>query len=169
MVEEVYMLETQQGQKASNSHREDRSVNINSLKPVDCQLPSASEAPSTSAQRVRETLSGKQTWSDLPEFPMRSDDGRPKNPSCDLSGHCHHVSTGEGIVGLNSSVSLTLGLHQNNRRMSLPEGFEVNVVQRFGLGLEGSGEGFVLSGYEGQGRHFGRDVFGGQILHDFVG
>ncbi|OWM67166.1 BEL1-like homeodomain protein 9 [Punica granatum] len=169
MVEEIHMLETQQAQKASNSQREDGNADNNSSRPVDHQLPMASETPSTSSQRVHEPLSNKRTRSDLPEFPMRNDSERPHHLSYDPSTHPHHVSVGEGIRGLNNSVSLTLGLRQNNNGMSLPEAFQVNAVQRFGLGLEGSSEGFVLSGYEGQDRQFGRDVYGGQLLHDFVG
>ncbi|KAF2306202.1 hypothetical protein GH714_015591 [Hevea brasiliensis] len=42
-------------------------------------------------------------------------------------------------------------------------------TQRFGLGLETSSEGFVMGSFEAQNRHFGRDVIGGQLLHDFVG
>lgn len=171
MVEEIHMLDTQQAQKASISQMEDASINSNSSRPVNHQLPLASEIPSTSTQRVHETLSNKRSRSDLPKFPTRSDNERPHNLCCDLPSHPGCVSVGEGIGGLNNSVSLTLGLHQSNNRMSLPEPFEVNAVQRFGLGPDGSSEGFgfVLSGYEVQDRRFGRDVFGGQLLHDFAG
>lgn len=169
MVEEIHMLETQQAQKSSNSQKEDRIANNNSSMPADHPLPLVSDTPSTSTQRAHENLSNKRTRSDLPAFPMRSDNERPHNLSYDLPTHPHNVSVGEGMGGLNNSVSLTLGLHQNNNGMSLPQPFQVNSVQRFGIGLEGSSEGFVLSGYDSQGNHFGRDVYGGQLLHDFVG
>ncbi|XP_022971235.1 BEL1-like homeodomain protein 9 isoform X2 [Cucurbita maxima] len=56
-----------------------------------------------------------------------------------LSSHPHMASNNN-----NGGVSLTLGLHQNN-------------------GIGGFRVGYVMGG------HFGRDVVGTQLLHDFVG
>ncbi|WCJ28369.1 BEL1-like homeodomain protein 9 [Euphorbia peplus] len=52
--------------------------------------------------------------------------------------------------------------------LSYNEPFPMNAAQRFGIGLETS-EGLVMTGFEAQNRHFGRDVMEGQLLHDFVG
>ncbi|KAK4749503.1 hypothetical protein SAY87_026952 [Trapa incisa] len=170
MVEEIHMLETQQAYKSSNSQKEDRNTSNNPSMPADLPLPLASDTPSTSTQRVHEHLSNKRTRSDLPVFPIRSDNERHHTLSYDhLPTHPHSVSVGEGMGNMNNSVSLTLGLHQNNNGMSLPQPYQVNAVQRFGIGLEGGGEGFVLSGYDGQENHFIRDAYGGQLLHDSVG
>lgn len=163
MVEEIHMLETQQGQKSSQ--REDRNVN----KSID-QLPLAnsfsSENPSTSAQRLHDALP-KRTRSELPiAVPMRNDESL--NLYHNMSSH-PHVAVSESIGGVSSGVSLTLGLHQNNNGMGLSDSFPVNAAQRFGIGLETTNEGYVVGSFEAQDRHFGRDVFGGQLLHDFVG
>ncbi|TXG58699.1 hypothetical protein EZV62_016528 [Acer yangbiense] len=162
MVEEIHMLETRQAQKSSQ--REDRNANrISDCLPPSNTLPS--EHPSTSAQRVPETPS-KRTIHEFSEMPVVSHhDQQPPNLSYhSLSSHHPHVS-----LGGSSGVSLTLGLHQNNA-IGLSEPYHpINGAQRFGLGLETNNEGYVLGGYEAQTRHFGRDVMGGQLLHDFVG
>ncbi|KAK3226280.1 hypothetical protein Dsin_006142 [Dipteronia sinensis] len=162
MVEEIHMLETRQAQKSSQ--REDRNANrISDCLPPSNTLPS--ELPSTSAQRVPETPS-KRTIHEFSEMPVVSHhDQQPPNLSYhSLSSHHPHVS-----LGGSSGVSLTLGLHQNNA-IGLSEPYHpINGAQRFGLGLETNNEGYVLGNYEAQTRHFGRDVMGGQLLHDFVG
>ncbi|KAI6675148.1 hypothetical protein NL676_003054 [Syzygium grande] len=163
MVEEIHMLETQQAQKPSQ--REDRNVN----KSID-QLPLVNsfscENPSTSAQRLHDALP-KRTRSELPiAVPMRNDESL--NLYHNISSH-PHVAVSESIGGVSSGVSLTLGLHQNNNGIGLSDSFPVNAAQRFGIGLETTNEGYVVGSFEAQDRHFGRDVFGGQLLHDFVG
>ncbi|KAK2657756.1 hypothetical protein Ddye_010808 [Dipteronia dyeriana] len=165
MVEEIHMLETRQAQKSSQ--REDRNANrISDCLPPSNTLPS--ELPSTSAQRVPET-SSKRTIHEFSEMPVVSHhDQQPPPPNLSyhsLSSHHPHVN-----LGGSSGVSLTLGLHQNNNAIGLSEPYHpINGAQRFGLGLETNNEGYVLGGYEPQTRHFGRDVMGGQLLHDFVG
>ncbi|XVF55180.1 hypothetical protein PTKIN_Ptkin06aG0016100 [Pterospermum kingtungense] len=161
MVEEIHTLETRQAQKASQKDR-------NADKASD-HLSSgnsfATEDPSTSTQRVQDTPS-KRTRSELPDIiPVGSE---PLNLSYNntLSSHPHVGSVGVSMAGASGGVSLTLGLHQN---IGLSEPFPINAAQRFGLGLEVSSEGYVIGGFEAQNRHFGRDVIGGQLLHDFVG
>lgn len=63
-------------------------------------------------------------------------------------------------IGTSGGVSLTLGLHQNNGGVAIPEPFPMRTTLRVGLYL--TNEGFVMGG-------FGRYVIGGQHLHDFVG
>ncbi|KAE8702476.1 BEL1-like homeodomain protein 9 [Hibiscus syriacus] len=165
MVEEIHMLETKQAQKAS---QKDRNTNRSSD-----HLSSAntlgSEHPATSTQRVQDTPL-KRTRSELTHIPMESE---PLNlPYNSLSRHPQvGASVGVGISmagGSTAGVSLTLGLHQNNG-IGLPEPFPINAAQRFGIGVEVNNERYVIGGYEAQNRHFGRDVIGGQLLHDFVG
>ncbi|CBI30476.3 unnamed protein product, partial [Vitis vinifera] len=143
MVEEIHTLETRQAQKSSQ--REERSADRQSD-----HLPSANslvfENPSTSAQRVQDAPS-KRTRNELSEVHVGSEE--PMNLSYN-----------------NFNVSLTLGLHQNNG-IGLSESFPINAAQRFGLGLDANSEGYVIGGFEAQNRHFGRDVIGGQLLHDF--
>ncbi|KAK5836678.1 BEL1-like homeodomain protein 9 [Gossypium arboreum] len=158
MVEEIHMLE--QAQK--NSQKEARNPN----KPSD-HLSSANsiapENPSTSFQRAQDTPSKRTRSEPLSDIPLGSE---PHNLTYNsLSSH-PHVGMGVSMAGGSNGVSLTLGLHQNNG-ISLSEPFPFNAAQRFGLGL--SSEGYVIGGYESQNRHFGRDVMGGQLLHDFVG
>ena len=163
MVEEIHMLETRQAQKSSQ--REDRNAN----RPTD-HMPSAnslaSENPSTSTHRVQD-LSSKRTRNELPNMPVGSEE---MNLSYDnLPSHLQVGAAGMSMGGGSNGVSLTLGLHQNNG-IGLSEPFPINAVQRFSLGLEGSNEGYsVMSTFDAQNRHFGRDVIGGQLLHDFVG
>ncbi|XWS59879.1 hypothetical protein CRYUN_Cryun08bG0159600 [Craigia yunnanensis] len=158
MVEEIHMLETRQAQKASQKDRSanksrDHFSSVNSL---------ASENPSTSTQRVQDTPS-KFTRSELPDIPVGSEQLNLSYNS--LASH-PHVGVGVSMAGASGGVSLTLGLHQNNG-IGLSESFPINAAQRFGL--EVSSEGYVIGGFEAQNRHFGRDVIGGQLLHDFVG
>lgn len=78
-----------------------------------------------------------------------------------------HVS-GVGGAG-SSSVSLTLGLHQNNRVCfgePLQSALPANLAHRFGL--EDVNDAYAMSSFAGQDRHFTKDI-GGHLLHDFVG
>ncbi|XVE96946.1 hypothetical protein REPUB_Repub02eG0268000 [Reevesia pubescens] len=162
MVEEIHMLETRQGQKASQ--KEDRNAN-KSCDHLSSANSLASENPSTSTQRVQDSPA-KRTRTELPDLPVGSE---PINLSTynSLSSQ-PNVGIGVSMAGGSGGVSLTLGLHQNNG-IGLSDPFPINAAQRFGLGLEVSSEGYVIGGFEAQNRHFGRDVIGGQLLHDFVG
>lgn len=148
MVEEIHTLETRQAQNASQ--KEERNGNKSS----DHSLASEDPYTSTPSKRSRS------------EFPDIATGSEPLNLSYNnLSSHPH---VGVSMAGGSSGVSLTLGLHQDNRNV-LSESFPMNAAQRFGLGLEVSSEGYGMGGYESSNRHFGRDVMGGQLLHDFVG
>ncbi|KAL5550245.1 hypothetical protein UlMin_000421 [Ulmus minor] len=164
MVEEIHMLETRQGQKSSQ--RDERSGNRSSE-----HLPSAnslvSENASTPIHRVHDTTS-KRSRNELTTIPAGSE-----HMNLSYNNLPSHLQVGVGMSmagGGSSGVSLTLGLHQNNG-IGLSEPFPINAAQRFGLGLEGNSEGYVMGAFETQNRHFGRDhhVIGGQLLHDFVG
>ncbi|XP_038905400.1 BEL1-like homeodomain protein 9 [Benincasa hispida] len=163
MVEEIYMLETKQQQTQKNLHREDRNANRTN----DHHHPSNSLAmdnPSTSTQQIQDTPP-KRTWNEPHDVPM-GNHNEPLNVSYNLSTH-PHVATNTNMAGNNGGVSLTLGLHQNNViggfSEPFPVGFPVAATRRFGLGILGNNDGYVMGG------HFSRDVLGGQMLHDFVG
>lgn len=168
MVEEIHMLETRQAQKASQ--REDRNTSRPSTNEhITSTNPLASENPSTSIHRVHDTML-KRTRNDVPHMPMAGGSGEMNLSYDNLPGHLQVGAAAMSMAGVGSNgVSLTLGLHQNNGAIGLSEPFPINAAQRFGLGLEGNGEGYVMGAFEAQNRHFGRDVIGGQLLHDFVG
>ncbi|TKY63348.1 BEL homeodomain protein 9 [Spatholobus suberectus] len=160
MVEEIHMLETRQAQK--NLQKEECCRNKSSAHlPSDNSI--VSENPSTSTDKFQEATY-KRAINELPNIPVRTQE--------QLNLPC--TSNQPGGVGVSmggsasNSVSLTLGLYQNHG-IGLAEPFSLNAAQRFGVALETNNEGYVMSGYESQNRHFGRDVIGGQLLHDFVG
>ncbi|XP_059647118.1 BEL1-like homeodomain protein 9 [Cornus florida] len=159
MVEEIHMLETRQAQKASQ--REEQS----NERPND-HLPTADlhASENTSTQRAAD-ISSKRTRNDIPEISMGNDEPIMNLSYNNLSRH-PHVGLGMSTAGGSGGVSLTLGLHQNNNGVGLPEPFPINAARRFGL--EANSEGYVMS-FEAQNRQFGRDIMGGQLLHDFVG
>lgn len=133
MVEEIHMLETRQ--------KDERNAN-----------KSGDENPSTSTLRVEDNTPTKRTRNELPNVPVGNE-----QPNMSTSYNCFSTHP------YSSSVSLTLGLHQNNS-IGISESFPMNTAHRFGLGLEVNSEDYDIGG-----RHFGRDVAGGQLLHDFVG
>ncbi|KAK6943032.1 POX domain [Dillenia turbinata] len=159
MVEEIHLLETRQAQKASQ--KDERNVNRPSENIPTSNLH-APENSSTSNQRVQDPPP-KRTRNEIPIIPVNGDETMDMSYN-HLSSH-QHLGVGVGTAGGSSNVSLTLGLHQNNGIGSL-EPFPISAAHRFGLD---SSEGIVMGGFEAQNRHFGRDIIGGQLLHDFVG
>ncbi|WVZ98813.1 hypothetical protein U9M48_044194 [Paspalum notatum var. saurae] len=82
------------------------------------------------------------------------------------------VSSGVGVGGAaaNSGVSLTLGLHQNNRTYiaePLPAALPLNLAHRFGL--DDVSDAYVMGSFGGQDRHFAKEMGGHHLVHDFVG
>lgn len=180
MVEEIHMLETRQTPNDSQQKEENcrnKSSNHHHL-PSDTSL--VSENPSTSTDKFHDATY-KRAVNEIPNIPIRSQGQHQQQPQ-QMSLPFQHVGVGMNIVGSgsnngnhsnnnnnNSNVSLTLGLYQNHG-IGLAEPFPLSAAQRFGLGLETNNEGnYVMSGFESQNRHFGRDVIGGQMFHDFVG
>lgn len=149
MVEEIHMLESQQAQR--KSHREEHSRNKLSHDHLPSHNSLLTENPSTS------------TRNEFLNMAVRSQE------------QLHRINTNNqqvGVVmsmgsgGASNGVSLTLGLHQNHG-VGLPEPFPTSAAQRSGFAIDN--EGCVVNGLESQNRHFGRNVIGGQLLHDFVG
>uniref|UniRef100_A0A2P2IR18 Uncharacterized protein MANES_09G097500 n=1 Tax=Rhizophora mucronata TaxID=61149 RepID=A0A2P2IR18_RHIMU len=159
MVEEIHMLETRQVQNASQ--REERKADGRGHQvPVSNSIALGNNL-STSTQWAPD-IPSKRTRNELPDFPGSNDDEEPLNLSYNsLSSHPQ-------MAGGSNNVSLTLGLHQNNG-MGFAESFPINAAQRLGLAPEANTDGYVMVGFEAQNRHFGRDVIGGQFVHDFVG
>lgn len=157
MVEEIHMLETRQSQKASL--REEQNADRQN-DPMPSGNPISCGKTPTSTQRIRE-FGSKRTRNDLSDIPAGNEE--VINLSYENSSrHNHLVSGGIG----NGGVSLTLGLHQNNG-LGLPDPFPINAARRFGL--DANGEGYVVGGIDTPNRHFGREIMGDQLLHDFVG
>ncbi|KAG4936733.1 hypothetical protein AAZX31_18G171800 [Glycine max] len=156
MVEEIHMLESQQGQK--RSHWEERSKkNLSDHLPSDHNSV-VTENPSTSMEKFHDAPY-KHPRNELANKQVRSQE------------QLNQTNTGNqqvmGVGVSNNGVSLTLGLHQNHHGIGLFEPFGMSAAQRFGVALQP--EGYVLSSFESQNRHFGRDVIGGgQLLHDFA-
>lgn len=162
MVEEIHMLETHQSQKAS-SQREEHQQPLNALNnnhhlPTGCAIDCENNA-STSSQRIGPEFTLKRTRMDATES-----DGLMRSP---YDGHVFHNPQHSRVAagGNNGGVSLTLGLHQNS--VGLSETYPIHAARR--LGLDSSGEGYVVSGFAAQNRQFGRDIMEGQIMHEFVG
>uniref|UniRef100_A0A2P2Q7X7 Bel1 homeotic protein n=1 Tax=Rhizophora mucronata TaxID=61149 RepID=A0A2P2Q7X7_RHIMU len=166
MVEEIHTLETRQAQKASQ--REERKANSAGDQVILSNSIASDNPPSTSTQKVQD-IPSKRTRNELPDLPGGNDDEEPLNSSYNsLASHHQMGLVGVGMAGGSSSVSLTLGLHENNG-IGFSESFPLNAAQRLGLGPEANSDGYVMIGFEAENRHLGRDVIGGQLLHDFVG
>ncbi|TKY65960.1 BEL homeodomain protein 9 [Spatholobus suberectus] len=162
MVEEIHTLESQQAQKRPQREEQSRK-NLSDHLPSDNSL--VTENPSTSMEKFH-NAPHKSTRNELANMQVRNlEQLNQSNTSNQQVGV--GVSMGSGGGASNNGVSLTLGLHQNHG-IGLSEPFSMSAAQRFGVALQP--EGYVISGFESQNRHFGRDVIGGgQLLHDFVG
>ncbi|XP_011077622.1 BEL1-like homeodomain protein 9 [Sesamum indicum] len=160
MVEEVHMLETRQGQKDLQTDEQPANRQNDHL-PTSCSVQCKNA--STSIQKVGEFPLKRTRDDHLTETPAVSD--QPMNLPYDKL--LNHPQLGIGVSNCSSGggVSLTLGLHQNG--VGLSESYPINAASRFGL--DEHGEGYVVSGFSEQSQEFGRDVVGGQLLHDFVG
>ncbi|THG12940.1 hypothetical protein TEA_014563 [Camellia sinensis var. sinensis] len=161
MVEEIHMLETRQGQKTLQREEQQNTDGPNDHLPTATSL--ASENPSTSTKRAQD-LPSKRTRNEFPDIYMGTEE--PVNLSYENLSRHQQMGVGVNTASGSGGVSLTLGLHQNNG-IGLSEPFPVNAARRFGL--EANTEGYVMGSFEAQNRQFGRDMIGGQLLHDFVG
>lgn len=171
MVEEIHMLETRQAQKAS--HKEDKNADQRQNNAMASTNRVSCEKKITSSQKV-EDFPSKRTRSDLTAIQTRNEGDMNLLPYDNSSRHpclnVGHVSTGAGAgagAGGTGGVSLTLGLHQNNNGIGLGDTFPINAARRFGL--DSNNDGYVIGGIDARNRQFGREIIGGQLLHDFVG
>lgn len=173
MVEEIHMLETRQDQNGTHGVEDAREPP--SRNHHQSSLPSAnslgSENPPTAAgQRItHQDTQFRGPRHELAGLPLRSEEHIRLAYDGLLPSHPGGGSTGRGS---SSSVSLTLGLHQNMGNIALSKPFSnTPSSQPFGLDRQdSSSDGFVMiGGFESQNGHFRRDAIGGQLLHDFVG
>ncbi|QCE11803.1 pre-B-cell leukemia transcription factor [Vigna unguiculata] len=162
MVEEIHMLESQQGQKRPQREEQSRR-NLSGGGGGGDHLPSDNSL-------VTENIpcSSMEKFQDAPYKQHRNEIGNMQMRGQEQLNQSNTSNQQMGVgVSINNGVSLTLGLHQNHG-LGLSEPFGMSAAQRFGVALQP--EGYVISGFESQNRHFGRDVIGGgQLLHDFVG
>ncbi|MQM14142.1 hypothetical protein Taro_047077 [Colocasia esculenta] len=163
MVEEIHSLELRQGRKGPETDNI-RSTNKQPELSSASVFSSASErTPTTASPQRNQVLPHKRFHNELAR--MTSHIQEPVNFSLDDLPSHHRVGVPMGVTnGGNGGVSLTLGLHQNNG-ICLSEPLPLNVVRRFGL--EESNVAYVMGGFEGQERQFGKE-FDGQLLRDFV-
>lgn len=172
MVEEIHMLETRQAHIASQRSGDQNADRSNDHDHLPSATSVASENPSTSTRRAQDTAT-KRARNEYPDVTVASTHEQLNLSYNNLPSHIHHVGhVGASMAGGSTSgVSLTLGLHHQNNGIGLsePPYAIINTAQRFGLGLDGNSDGYGMGGFDTQNRHFGRDVMGGQLLHDFVG
>lgn len=172
MVEEIHMLETRQGQKASQKEELNNVGGNNNTVPPHSEkkLPS-----SNSNQRIQEFPS-KRSRNDLPTaaatgYHHPAGNEQSMNLSYDHHHSSRHPCFSNGGGGTTGGVSLTLGLHQNNG-IGLADPFPINAARRFGLDATNS-DGYVnnmaVGINEAQNQQFRREIIGGQLLRDFVG
>ncbi|KAJ1384282.1 POX domain [Sesbania bispinosa] len=159
MVEEIHMLESQQAQNKSQREEHSRN-NLSDHLPSD-NIP---ENPSTTMDKFQD-VTYRRSRNELPNMQVRNQE-QQLNQTNTSNQQVSAVGVSMGN-GASNGVSLTLGLHQNHG-IGLSEPFGMSAAHRFGLALQPH-EGYVTNGFESQNRHFGRDVIGGQLLHDFVG
>lgn len=152
MVEEIHMLESQQGQKKpQREEQHGRNNNLSDHLPSDNNVI---ENPSTSTENFHD-VPYKRSRSELPNIPTNQTNTSNQNQQVGVG-----MSMG-GTNGPSNGVSLTLGLHHHqNHGIGLSEPFSLNAAQRFGLALQPD-QGYV---FQSQNRQYG-----GQLLHDFVG
>ncbi|TVU19652.1 hypothetical protein EJB05_35815, partial [Eragrostis curvula] len=179
MVEEIHNLEMRQVHKNSSMEKnqfgtpQGQHSSDSSGKPSG---PSSSQRGQSSGMtRNLSSPASRQIQDELSQMPHDMS-GQVSFTYNGLAGHhslaLSHPQQAEGIsVGgaANSGVSLTLGLHQNNRTYiaePLPAALPLNLAHRFGL--EDVSDAYVLGSFGSQDRHFTKEI-GGHLVHDFVG
>lgn len=189
MVEEIHNLEMRQGHKSSAADKNQLGVQQQAQQhsPDSSGRPSdpsnSHQGQSSSMSQNRSTHAAhRHIQSEL--SPMTHD--MPGQVSFAYNGggmaaqhhhhhgialsHPHQQAEGASGAGSSGGVSLTLGLHQNNRAYiaePLPAALPLNLAHRFGL--EDVSDAYAMAAsFGGQDRHFTKEM-GGHLLHDFVG
>nr|ABW97425.1 putative transcription factor qSH-1 [Oryza rufipogon] len=181
MVEEIHNLEMRQMHKHSVVDKGQHSVHHQAQHSSQCSgnpsVPSDSHPGQSSSITRNHNTAASQGFPDELSQMSQSIQGQVSFAYNGLTSqhniasphHQHQQVGGVGIGGGNGGVSLTLGLHQNNRvciAEPLPAALPANLAHRFGL--EEVSDAYVMSSFGGQDRHFGKEI-GGHLLHDFVG
>ncbi|KAK3135402.1 hypothetical protein QOZ80_5BG0418450 [Eleusine coracana subsp. coracana] len=181
MVEEIHNLEMRQLHKNSSLEKnqlgtqQTQHSSDSSGKPSD---PSSSQRRESSGMTIRNLSSpaSRHIQDELSQMPHDMS-SQVSFAYSGLAGHHNlalsHPQQAEAIsVGgaANSGVSLTLGLHQNDRTYiaePLPAALPLNLAHRFGL--EDVSDAYVMGSFGGQDRHFTKEIGGHHLVHDFVG
>lgn len=194
MVEEIHNLEMRQVQKNTSVDKNQLGMqqiqqsSDSSGKPASD--PSSSQRGQSSgmtrnlsspaSRHIQDELS--QMPHDMPGQVSFAYNGLPTHHALALSHHQQAAEAasagGIGVGGVAAGgggaggVSLTLGLHQNNRTYiaePLPAAaLPLNLPHRFGL--EDVSDAYVMGSFGGgQDRHFTKGIGGHHLLHDFVG
>ncbi|CAD6271965.1 unnamed protein product [Miscanthus lutarioriparius] len=182
MVEEIHNLEMRQLQKNTSVDKSQLGMqqiqhsSDSSGKPSD---PSNSQRGQSSGMtRNLSSPASRHIQDELHDIPGQVSfayNGLPTHHGLALSHpqQAQAVSAGIGVGGVaagGGGVSLTLGLHQNNRTYiaePLPAALPLNLPHRFGL--EDVSDPYVIGSFGGQDRHFTKGLGGHHLLHDFVG
>lgn len=183
MVEEIHNLEMRQVQKNTSVDKNQLGMqqiqhsSDSSGKPSD---PSNSQRGQSSgmtrnlsspaSRHIQDELS--QMPHDMPGQVSFAYNGLPAHHGLALSHPepAEAVTASIGGVSAGGGVSLTLGLHQNNRTYiaePLPAALPLNLPHRFGL--EDVSDAYVMGSFGGQDRHFTKGIGGHHLVHDFVG
>jgi hypothetical protein len=180
MVEEIHNLEMRQLHKNNSSMEKNQLGTQHSSdsngKPSD---PSSSQRGQNSGmtRNLSSPATTRQIQDDLSQMPNDMS-GQVSFAYNGFAGHhslaLSHSQQAEavGVAGAaNSGVSLTLGLHQNNRTYiaepPLPAALPLNLAHRFGL--EDVSDAYVMGSFGSQDRHFTKEIAGHHLMHDFVG
>uniref|UniRef100_A0A452Z8N7 Homeobox domain-containing protein n=1 Tax=Aegilops tauschii subsp. strangulata TaxID=200361 RepID=A0A452Z8N7_AEGTS len=186
MVEEIHNLEMRQGHKSSAADKNQLGPQQqtqqhspdSSGRPSDPSNPQQGQSSSMSQGRgAHQHHASRHIQSEL--SPMTHDMAGQVSFAYNgggMAAHHHgsialsHPQHVEGGAGSSGGVSLTLGLHQNNRAYiaePLPAALPLNLAHRFGL--EDVSDAYAMAAsFGGQDRHFTKEM-GGHLLHDFVG
>ncbi|KAG8068426.1 hypothetical protein GUJ93_ZPchr0005g15825 [Zizania palustris] len=181
MVEEIHSLEMRQLQKNPSldknqlsmqhtQHLSDSSGKLSDASNSQLQGQSSSMARNHGINAVRHIDDGlSQMPHDISGQVSFAYNGITSHHTIAVSHPQQPDLIGTGSAANAGGVSLTLGLHQNNRAYiaePLPAALPLNLAHRFGL--EDVSDGYVMGSFGSQDRHFPKEM-GGHLLHDFVG
>lgn len=180
MVEEIHNLEMRQGHKNSSVDKNHLGMQQTQHSPDSSGRPSdpsnSQQGQSSSMTRNHSAHGSRHIQNEL--SPMTHDmpgqvsfayNGLATHHNIALSHPQQVLGVGVGGAGNSGGVSLTLGLHQDNRTYiaePLPAALPLNLAHRFGL--EDVSDAYVMGSFGSQDRHFTKEI-GGHLLHDFVG
>uniref|UniRef100_A0A0D9WH80 Homeobox domain-containing protein n=1 Tax=Leersia perrieri TaxID=77586 RepID=A0A0D9WH80_9ORYZ len=184
MVEEIHNLEMRQMQKNPSLDKNQISMQQHAQHSSDssgkpCDPSNSLQGQSSSMTRNHSVSVSRHIEDGLSAGQMPHDvSGQVSFAYNGLAAAHHNIAMSshhqqpDHLIGTASNaggVSLTLGLHQNNRAYiaePLPSALPLNLAHRFGL--EEVSDAYVMGSFGGQDRHFTKEI-GGHLLHDFVG
>ncbi|KAL6853677.1 hypothetical protein ACP4OV_019706 [Aristida adscensionis] len=188
MVEEIHNLEMRQAHKhpaldkSQHQHQHQHAMHHQAQHSSECSGkpsdPSESQLGQSSGVTRSHTIAASQGFPDELSHMSHSIPGQHMSFAYNAlsTQHQHQQQQVVGMGGAAANgggVSLTLGLHQNNRACiaePLPASLPLNLAHRFGLeDVNDAAAAYVMAGsFGGQDRHFAKEI-GGHLVHDFVG